>query len=273
MLLQDLRYAFRALFRTPVFTAIAVLCLSLGIGVNTMIFGVVDGVLVQSLPYQDAERLVVVQETFHRGNIRESGLSYKNMLDWKERNTVFTTVAGVQYRSLVLADGGGEPDRAPAHQSPGICFAMLGWHAAHGRTFTAEDDRPGAEPVVILGDEIFQRRYRGDPSDRRTPRPRQRASAHGRRRHAAELRVPENQKLYTPLAPFAHDRPRTERGLFTLARLKDGVTIEQARGELTAIAAQLAKESPRGQRRLERRRAAAPRGVHSRRRRARSSGR
>ena len=59
MLMQDLRYAFRALFRTPVFTAIAVLCLSLAIGVNTMIFGVVDGVLVQSLPYQDAERLVV----------------------------------------------------------------------------------------------------------------------------------------------------------------------------------------------------------------------
>jgi putative ABC transport system permease protein len=244
MLLQDLRYAFRALFRTPVFTAVAVLCLSLGIGVNTMIFGVVDGVLVQSLPYQDAERLVVVQETFHRGNIRESGLSYKNMLDWKERNTVFTTVAGVQYRSLVLADGGGEPDRYSGASISWDLFAMLGWHAAHGRTFTAEDDRPGAEPVVILGDEIFQRRYRGDPSIVG-----KRVLVNARPHTVVgvmppNFEFPENQKLYTPLALFAHDRPRTERGLFTLARLKDGVTIERAGSELTAIAAQLAKEYP-----------------------------
>jgi putative ABC transport system permease protein len=244
MLMQDLRYACRALFRTPVFTAIAVLCLSLAIGVNTMIFGVVDGVLVQSLPYQDAERLVVVYETFHRGGTRESLLSYKNLVDFKERNTVFTTIAAVQYRSLVLADGGGEPDRYAGASVSWDLFSMLGQPVAHGRSFTAEDDRPNAEPVVILGDEIFQRRYKGDPTivGRRVLVNAQPHTVIGVL--PPNFEFPENQKIYTPLAPLAHDRPRTDRPLFTFARLKDGTTIERAGSEITAVAAQLAKDYP-----------------------------
>ena len=148
-----------------------------------------------------------------------------------------------------------------AHQSPWDLFAMLGWHAAHGRTFTAEDDRPGAEPVVILGDEIFQRRYRGDPS-------------------IVGKRVLVNARPHTvvgvmpPNFEFPKTRSSTRRSRSSptigpgpsagcsLARLKDGVTIEQA-GSDSRRSPRSSPGAPRGQRRLERRRAAAPRGVHS----------
>ncbi|HEX2444954.1 MAG TPA: ABC transporter permease [Vicinamibacterales bacterium] len=241
---QDLRYALRTLLRTPVFTTIAVVCLALGIGVNTMIYAVVDGVLIQSFPYKDPDRLVVVSELFRRGGITERGLSYKNLVDWKERATSFATIAAVQYRSLVLADTGGEPDRYSGASVSWDLFQLLGQPVAHGRHFSTEDDRPNAEPVVILGDEIFQRRYKGD------------ASVIGRRvlinarPHTVvgvmppNFEFPENQKLYTPLAAFAHDTPRAQRNLFTFARLKDGTTIDQARDELSAVAARLAREYP-----------------------------
>ena len=245
MLMQDLRYAFRALFRTPVFTAIAVLCLSLGIGVNTMIFGVVDGVLVQSLPYQDAERLVIVQETFHRGNIRESGLSYKNLLDWKERNTVFTTIAGVQYP---------QPRPRGRRRRAG---PLLGRGDLVGSLPDARLVR-GAWPDVYRGGRSPRRRAGGRSSATRSfsgateaipPSSASRVLVNARPHTVVgvmppNFEFPENQKLYIPLAPLAHDRPRTERGLFPLARLKDGVTVERAGSELTAIAAQLAKEYP-----------------------------
>jgi putative ABC transport system permease protein len=240
----DLRYAFRTLVRTPVFTAIAIVCLALGIGVNTMIYAVVDGVLIQSFPYKDAERIVVVSELFQRGGVTDRGLSYKNLVDWKERATSFTTIAAVQYRSLVLADDGGEPDRYSGASISWDLFQMLGQPVAHGRLFSAEDDRPNAEPVVILGDEIFRRRYKGDPAvvGRRV--------LINARPHTVigvmppNFEFPENQKLYTSLAAFAHAAPRAERSLFTLARLKDGVTIDQARDELATVAARLAREYP-----------------------------
>ena len=107
---------------------------------------------------------------------------------------------------------------------------MLGWPAAHGRTFTAEDDRPGAEPVVILGDEIFQRRYTWRRLDRRTARPRQRPAAHGRRRHAAELRVPrEPETVHTARA--ARARPAAGRARAVHARPAEGWRDGRARGQ------------------------------------------
>jgi putative ABC transport system permease protein len=242
-LMQDIRYALRTLLGTPVFTGIAAVCLALGIGANTMIFSIVDGVMVQPFPYREPDRIVVLNETFQRGGVREAELSYKNLLDWKDRNTVFTTIAGVQYRSLVISDGG-EPDRHLGAAISWDLFELLGQPAAIGRTFSAEDDRPGAEPVVILGDELWQRRYQRDTSivGRRV--------LINARPHTVigvmppNFEFPERQKLWVPLAPFAHDAKRTERGLMTLARLKPGVTIDRAQGELTAIAARLAAEYP-----------------------------
>ena len=85
MLLQDIKYAVRSLVFDRGVTALVVLCLALGIGINATLFSMVDGVLIKSLPYAEAERLLILNETFERGGIREAGVSYQNMQDWKRR--------------------------------------------------------------------------------------------------------------------------------------------------------------------------------------------
>jgi putative ABC transport system permease protein len=243
LLLQDIRYALRTVGRNPLFMAIAILCLSLGIGVNAMIFSVVDGVLIQPFPYVDPDRIVVLNETFHRGGVDEAGVSYPDLRDWKERNTVFTTIAALQYRSLTISDGG-DPERYLGAAISWDLFALLGTQAAIGRTFNAEDDRPGAEPVVLLGDEVWQRRYQADPAvvGRRAlinARPHTIVGVMPK-----NFEFPENQKLWVPLAPFAHSDGRAVRNLMTFARLEPGVTLERGRSELGAIATRLAAEYP-----------------------------
>ena len=121
---------------------------------------------------------------------------------------------------------------------------MLGVPPALGRPFGPEDDRPGAEPVAILSDAIWQRRYHGDPAiigSRITINTR---TAHGGRRDAATIRLPSIEKLWIPLAPVADADPRTAREMFAVARLKPGVEIGAARNELAAVAAGLAGEYP-----------------------------
>src|SRR5215203_1713132 len=163
MLLQDVRYAWRSLSQSPGFTAIAVACLALGIGINTTIFSVVDGVMLRPYPYQDADRLVVLSGRNQRLHINRAGISYADYKDLREQNTTAASIAAFGRRSLTISDGTSEPVRYDGSTLSWNLFELLGQPPALGRNFTPDDDRPGAEPVVMLGNEVWEVRYNRDP--------------------------------------------------------------------------------------------------------------
>src|SRR6188508_804386 len=163
MLFQDVRYGFRTALKNKGVTGLAVACLAIGIGLNTMMFSVTDGVLVQPLPYQDPDNVVVLFATQKENDVRRSSLSWLDLRDWKERARSFSTIAGINYRSFTVSDGG-DAERYSGGAISHDLFPMLGVSPQAGRGFTADDDRPGAEPVVLLSDDLWNRRYNRDRS-------------------------------------------------------------------------------------------------------------
>ncbi len=243
MLFQDIRYALRNLSRSKGFATVAILCLGFGIGLNATIFSVIDGVLLKPYPYTDPDRLLVVGEQKPRTH-DEAGLSYLDMRDWKEANSVFTTIAAVSGRSLTVADGGGEPERYLGAGVSWDLFPLLGTHPIRGRDFTADDDREGAGDVVLLGYDVWMNRY--GSRDDVIGRP----ILINSKPHVVigvmpqGFAFPNNQRLWVPLTPLVAKDQRNFRGLFAFGRLKPGVTREQARQELDAIASRLGSQYP-----------------------------
>ena len=240
---RDIRYAIRSLVHDAGVSTIVILCLSLGIGVNATLFSVVDGILIQPLPYTEPDRLFILNETFERGGIREAGVSYQDLKDWKERTTTFAQMAALGGRTIAVSDQG-EPERIEGAAITWEMFSILGVQPILGRHLRAEDDRPGAEPVVMLSHEVWQRRYLGDPNIIGRS-----INVNGRPHTVSGVMpvgfsFPENQKIWIPLGPSAETEARTARYLFTFGRLKPGVTIDQAREELKAITASLATQYP-----------------------------
>ncbi len=243
MLFQDLKYAIRSLWFDRGITALVVLCLALGIGINATLFSMIDGILIKSLPFAEAERLVILNETFERGGIREDGVSYLALRDWRAQTTAFATIAAVGGRSLTLADGG-EAERYEGAAISWDLFPMLGVPPALGRHFNQQDDQAGAEPVVIISDDVWQRRYNQDAgiigrSVRLNGRPHTVVGV-----MPPKFNFPENQKAWIPLAPVAEKEPRTNRGLFVFARMKPGVDLSRARTDVAAMAATVASQYP-----------------------------
>jgi putative ABC transport system permease protein len=243
MLLQDIRFGLRTALKNKAVTGLAVTCLAIGIGLNTMMFSVTDGVLIQPLPYHDPANLVVLHTTQKQNGINFGSLSWLDLQDWKERSRSFSAIGGVQYRSFTVSDGG-DSDRYSGAAVSHELFPLLGKSAQIGRVFTAEDDRQGAEPVVLIADDLWRRRYNADPSIVG------RAIQVNSRPHTVigvmptRFKFPENQNLWLPLAEFAVSQQRGARGLQVFARLRDGVTLEQARLEAVAVAANLASAFP-----------------------------
>src|SRR5262245_19631743 len=130
-LLQDIRYALRSLVKDRAISVIVVACLALGIGVNATLFSVVDGVLLQPLPFKSPERLVRLSETSERRHVRRAGLSYPDLRDWKEAATSFEAIGSLTERSLAIADSG-EPERLRGAAISWETFPMLGASAAVG---------------------------------------------------------------------------------------------------------------------------------------------
>ena len=241
--LQAIRYAVRSLIFDRGVSAIVIACLALGIGVNATLFSVVDGILIQPLPYAEPERLLILSENFERGGVREAGVSYQNLRDWKTRATTFTTIAGFRGLSISLADTV-EPERLEGAAITWDLFPMLGVPPALGRHFNEQDDRPGAEPVIILNYEVWQRRYQGD-----TGMIGRSISVNGRPHTVVAVMPPkfsflEDQKAWIPIGPIADQEPRSNRSQIAFGRMKPGVHLAQARSELVAIAAVLAREYP-----------------------------
>jgi putative ABC transport system permease protein len=243
MLLQDLKYALRWVAVNKSFTVAAVLCLTLGIGTSTTGFSVIDGVLLQPLPYRDAHSLVVLNESQPERNIRFGAVAYGGLDDWRQQTSVFTTLAGFQARNFTLADEG-EPERILGGAAGWELFPMFGVQPLLGRGLDARDDRPGAAPVVLLSHSLWQRRYGGSPtvlgrSVRVDGQP-----------HIVigvmppGFHFPAIHHAWVPLAPLVHDRPRADRNVTAFARLAPGVTLERARADLVLVARRLEQQHP-----------------------------
>ncbi len=245
MLLQDIRYAVRTLLKNKGFTLVAVACLSLGIGANATIFSVVDGIILQPYPYPNADRITVLRSVNHRLHVSRGAVSFLDFRDLRDAATRFDAMAAFTVRSLTIADGAGDPERFTGGVVSSTLFDILGEPPVLGRNFTADDDRPGAEPVVLLSDELWRRRYAADPQVVGRA-----ISVNGRATTIIgvmrpRFAFPENERLWVPLSMYSGAMAREQRGLQVFVRMKPGVTMDQAQSEVTAILGRLAAAYPK----------------------------
>src|ERR1051325_1022239 len=243
-LFKDLRYAIRMLIRKPGFTLVAVLTLALGIGANTAIFSVVNGVLLRPLPFQDPNRIATFWQSNPRGGVQREDVSPANFLDWRERSRSCTEMAAALPSGFSLT-GGEEPEALRAWQVTTGFFEILGINALYGRTFAREEFQPGNDRVVVIGHGLWQRRFGADPK-----LVGQKLILNGQPYTVVGVMPPgfefgPEREIWSPWVVVESDRQiRGSAYIKVIGRLKPGVTIEQAQQEIKTIAAALAHEYP-----------------------------
>ncbi|HEX3187372.1 MAG TPA: ABC transporter permease [Pyrinomonadaceae bacterium] len=250
-LLQDIRFGLRMLTKSPSISIVATIALALGIGANTAIFSVVNAVLLRPLPFPNPDSLVSLFETDQQRGYKSGSHSYPNFFDVREQNTVFERVASY-YSSDFILTGSGEPSRLQGAVVTADLFPLLGIAPLHGRTFVADEDKPGSTRVVILSQQLFQRRFNSDLNLLNQPITLNGTpfTIVGVMPATFEFPIQNDPvDLWTTIAGDAAGKsPVTaQRGahfLRVIGRLKPGVTQEQAQSELTAIGARLEKQYP-----------------------------
>jgi putative ABC transport system permease protein len=241
---NDLRFAARVLWKSPGFTAVALLALVLGIGANTAIFSVVNAVLLRPLPFADPERLVTVRESSPQG-VKDNVANPQNLADWQKRNRSFEKMAAYVPFSLTMSlTGDGTPEEIPGNYVTREFFSILGVHPAMGRDFLPEEELPNTPDVALISDGLWRRRYGADPNIlgkkllvRGTP-----AIVIGVL--PASFRFPDVKADIWELSTLHPERKRGGRFLAPIARLKPGVSVSQAQADMNTIAAQLSREYP-----------------------------
>ena len=242
---QDLRYSFRVLARKPGFTVVAIITLALGIGANTAIFSVVNKVLLSRLPYKDPDRIITLWESSTQGTMKQEKVAPANFLDWRERNQVFESMAAVFPYGFDYT-GGGEPETFRSWLVSEGFFEIFGVHALYGRTFDPEEFQAGKGQVVVIGYGLWQRRFGSDPN-----LVGQKLLLDGEPYTVVGILPPEfrfldEKQMWAPKIFADHDKLQRSSGYIdVVARLKPGVTVEQARDEMNAVAAGIAAEHPR----------------------------
>jgi putative ABC transport system permease protein len=237
-LLQDIRYAVRRLLKSPGFAVVAVGALALGIGANTAIFSVVNSVLLRPLPYPAPEQLVQLWEARPRQNMPRVEIAPHEFLAWADQSQSFQRLAAIDVAEYNLT-GRGEPERVSGSLVSAAYFPLLGVTPARGRTFLEEEDRPGANNVVVLGHELWQSRFNSDPSIVG-----QTLSLDGVACTVVGVlprgfRLPNGAELARPIAFDADDRKPGSHYLNVLGRLKEGVAVAQAEAEMATVAARV----------------------------------
>ncbi len=245
---QDLRYGVRMLMKAPGFTLIAVITLALGIGANTAIFSVVNAVIWRPLPYEHPEQLVMVwaRSTREKQPI-PSPNSPAMFLAWRENKDVFSDVAAyedaaIAHRPRFFLTGGSEPERVAGAYVSGNLFSLLGAGPVMGRNLTVEDEQPGREPVVILSDDFWRRRFSADRDVIGKPlRLNDKTfTVIGVMPPEFKLSYPKPTELWTPLTFGPKERANWDEAAYkVVARLKPGVTIQQARDATTRLTQQM----------------------------------
>jgi putative ABC transport system permease protein len=245
-LIKDIRYGARMLVRNPSFTIVSVIALALGIGANVAIFSVVNGVLLQPLPFAEPDRLMMVRET-KIPQFPEFSVSPGNFLEWKKQNTVFERLVAFSGSSMNLI-GTENPERLNGLKVTEGFFAMLGFQPQLGRDFLPEEDQPGRNNLVILSHRLWQRRFGSDPKILN-----QAITLSGQSYTVIGVMPPtfrfgggeEGIDLWTPMAFTAKDA-QNHGGHFVAAigKLKPGVSPDQASSEMSTIAGRLAEQFP-----------------------------
>jgi putative ABC transport system permease protein len=250
ILFADLRYGLRLFRQAPTFTAIAILALALGIGANSAIFSTLDSVVFRPLPYQDPDRVVMVFEDATFVGYPRNTPSPGNYFDWKAQNHVFTDMAAVRFRSLAIT-GDGAPEQLKGQAVTSNFFSILGMNPLMGRTFSEEEDRTGAQ-VVVISYGLWQRRYLGDPSriGQDIVLNGARYSVIGVMPRDFAFRDPERDCWIPMHFTPADQAMRGSHFLSVVARLKPDATLDRARQEMTAIGKRLEQQYPQANDRL-----------------------
>jgi putative ABC transport system permease protein len=242
-IMHDLRLGFRNLVRRPAFSIIAILTLALGIGANAAVFTVSHAILLAPLPYQDPEDVLVLTE--RTPQFPTVSVTRHNYEDWRARATSFSAMGAFRSTFMTLS-GTGEPERLPVKMITATMLPLLGVAVERGRNFMAGEDRAGARGVAILSARFAARKFPGeDPSGRTLQLDNSMYTVVGVMPTRFELFQPA--EIYLPFEPWAATLPDDRGwhpGIFPIARLKEGVSIEKARLEMDAIATQLEDQYP-----------------------------
>jgi putative ABC transport system permease protein len=244
---QDLRYGARMLRKSPGFTFVAVLTLALGIGANTVIFSVVNAVILRPLPYPNPQQLVIVWETDNVRKIPRGTAPPADFLDWRSQNRVFQSMSGVQLSSMNLTGSGAPQQLLGVRVSPNF-FDVLGLRPALGRTFLAEEEQPGHDRSVILSHDIWVRSFGSSPSVigqsviiSDIPYTVVGVLPSGFNLFGLNLK----NDLWVPLSFPPETIRRDNPSLVVFARMKDGITIQQANADMQAISQRLEAAFPK----------------------------
>ena len=244
--IRDLRFAFRALFKRPGFTVIALVALALGIGANTAIFSLVNAVLLRPLPFPEPDRLVWVFGNIRNGPNRAS-VSPLDFLDYRNQNKTFEQFAASYSMTLpATLTGGGEPERLQASSVSGNYFQTFGVAPAMGRGFTVENEKPGQDQVTVLSHELWQARFGGDPSIVNKTIVLNGKACEVIGVMGEGVSFPQTADLWLPMNLDADpsDKTRFSHFLRPVGRLKAGITLDQAQADVDIIAAQLDQQFP-----------------------------
>jgi putative ABC transport system permease protein len=259
-LFQDVRYGLRLLAKRPGFTTIAVVALALGIGANSAIFSVVNGVVLRPLPYKDPDRLMMVWSRRPllqaQSGLSEYPVSAADFIDWRDQNQSFEQLAAFHTQPFNIT-GAGDPEFLGGVRASWNLFALLGVDAQKGRTFLPEDDQPGAGHVVAISHGLWERRFGADPNivgqklmlndepytvvgvlPKTFQFPRKGELPAG-------FQFPRQADLYTPLAWTPNQAANRGRNfLAVVARLRPGVTLAQAQADADGMAERLKQKNP-----------------------------
>ena len=258
-LYQDLRYAVRVLVKRPGFMITAVLALALGIGANSAIFSVVNGVVLRALPYKDPENLMIVwsrRQLQGRTGSGWSPISAADFTDWRDQNQVFADIAAFHSQPFNIT-GSGQPENLGAVRASASLFSLLGVEPKIGRSFLPEEDSPGGERVVVISHGLWLRRFGADPEvvGQKVTLNEQSFTVVGvmpeefefpRKGELPEgFQFPRKVDLYTPLAWTQNQiSNRGREFLMVIARLKPNVSMQHAESDMLGIAQRLTEQYP-----------------------------
>src|SRR5256885_2615105 len=244
-LLQDLRYGFRLLLKNKGFAAVAILALALGVGANTAIFSLVNGILLRPLPFPDAERIIFFEgKNPGAAGITESNISFLDFTDWSQQTDLFASTAAYWTGTANFGADGAEPERVPRAGVTTGFFTVLGVQPVLGRAFVSEDDKGWPQTVAIISHGLWKRRYGSDPAIvgkqvQMSSRPLTIIGV-----MPSGFEYPEQTQVWVPTAVNLSDEPRDNRVWSAIARMNNGIDLKQAQTRLSAINAQLARQFP-----------------------------
>jgi predicted permease len=249
-LVLDLRHAWRRLSTAPGLTSVIVVTLALGIGANTAIFSVVHAMLLEPLPYRNADRLVFIWLDRSDVGYPRGPLSWPDLRDLREGSRTIADFGGIWATGTVALTGHGDPEQLRSALVTPNFFQVLGAESALGRTFRAEDSAPGAPPTVLLGWDLFERRFGADPSivGRQILVNEESATVVGVMPKSFRLllppdsSVPDGLQVWLPIFADVEQWPRGSLFLRVIGRMRPGVTIAEARGDVAAIAHRITGE-------------------------------